>query len=105
MDRVTFVLKFDQVGVPGSAATLWLDTSRDDVIQPGEEVTMATIDGKVWLADRELSATAGMQFLVKFIAPIGAAWSFAAKTSDRTLYEVANQQMTTVKESLAGRLS
>ena len=106
MQKVTFVLKLDQVGVPGNAARMWLDTSRDDVIQAGEEVTLGTVDGKLWLAQRDLpDDTKGMQFLVKFIAPSKTTWSFTAKSSADTLYEVADQKMDATKESLAGRLS
>jgi hypothetical protein len=106
MSNITFVLKLDRSGNPGNAARMWLDTSGDDLIQPGEEVTMSTIDGKVWLADKSVgSATSGMQFLVKFIAPAGTAWSFTATANGATLHETKDQKTTTLKEALAGRLS
>lgn len=108
MPRVRFVLQLDRVGVPGNAARMWLDTSRDDVLQSGEEVTLGTLDGKLWLAECPIQdATTGMQFLTKFIAPTDTRWSFSATSldDDRVLYSVTDQQMATTKESLAGRLA
>jgi hypothetical protein len=105
MQRVTFVLKLDQAGLPGNAARMWLDTSRDNAIQAGEEVTLGTVDGKLWLAQRDLPDNAtGMQFLVKFIAPSQTQWSFTARSDSNTLYEAAGQ-MTSTREALAGSLS
>jgi hypothetical protein len=86
---------------------MWLDSSRDDAIQPGEEVTLATVDGKLWIAHKDVPPpTAGMQFLVKFIAPIGTRWSFVATTDTGTiLYEIKDQETTTTREVLSGRLA
>jgi len=106
MIKVTFVLQLDRTGTPGTAARLWLDTSRDGVLQPGEEVTMATVDGKLWIASKSVAPpTAGMQFLLKFIAPVGTKWSFTAATEVGELYAVKDQQTTTTQEILAGRLA
>jgi len=106
MSKVTFVLQLDRTGTPGTAARLWLDTSRDGILQPGEEVTMATVDGKLWIARKDVSPpTAGMQFLLKFIAPIGTKWSFVASSEQSELYAAKDQQTTTTQEILAGRLS
>jgi hypothetical protein len=106
MAKVTFVLKLDRTGVPASAARMWLDTSGDDVIQVGEEITLGTIDGKLWVGTANLSgSTAEMLFLVKFIAPVGAKWSFVASVDGATLYEAADQQTVTTRETLAGRLA
>lgn len=106
MPNIQFVLALDSAGNPGNAARLWLDTSRDDVLQPAEEVTLSTIDGKVWLATTTVAApTTGMVFLVKFIAPVGTKWSFTAKTGDTKLHETKDQQTSTPQEGLAGRLS
>jgi hypothetical protein len=103
---ITFTLKLDKTGHPGNAARLWLDASHDDVIQSGEEITLATLDGKLWLADTTLSgATNGMQFLLKFIAPVGTTWSFTASASGASLFDSGSQRTTTLKEALAGRLS
>jgi hypothetical protein len=106
MIKVTFALQLDQVGVPSNAARMWLDTSHDDIIQPGEEVTLGTIDGKLWFAERIVKApTSGMQFLLKFIAPIGTKWSFIATAGDTTVFEFKDKQMTMTKEVAAGRLA
>jgi hypothetical protein len=106
MSKVTFVLQLDRTGTPGTAARLWLDASRDGVLQPGEEVTLATVDGKLWIARKDVPPpTAGMQFLLKFIAPIGAKWSFVATADDAELYAVKDQATTTTQEILAGRLA
>ena len=101
---ITFTLDLDKSGQPGNAARLWLDTSRNDVIEPGEEITFSTINGKAWFAQRDLANPTGMQFLVKFIAPVGTSWSFTAKTAQATLYTSGQQKTTTPKEALAGRL-
>ncbi len=107
MPNVTFLLKLDSAALPGNQARLWLDTSRDDIIEPGEEVALSTIDAKAWTADVAVaSPTTGMEFLVKFIAPIGTNWSFTANVSGggATLYDSGAQKTTTLKEGLAGRL-
>ena len=105
MQRVTFVLKLDRTGLPGNAARMWLDTSGDDAIQAGEEVTLGTVDAKLWVAQRDLPDPAtGMQFLVKFIAPVDTKWSFTARSDTTALFEAAGQ-MTSTKETLVGRLS
>lgn len=106
MPKVTFVLKLEPAGGSGTLARMWLDTSRDDTLQPGEEVTPMTLDGKVWIARRDLpDDLAGMQFLVKFLAPAGTRWSFAATSGDTTHYAIADQVMPAAREALAGRLS
>jgi hypothetical protein len=106
MPTITFKLALDKAGNPGNAARLWLDTSRDDMIEPGEEVTLSTIDGKFWVANKTITGTTGgMQFLVKFIAPVGTKWSFTAEVDGTTLHETKGQQTTTSKEALAGSLS
>lgn len=108
MPRIRFVLQLDRVGVPGNAARMWLDTSLDDVLQAGEEITLGTLDGKLWVGERQIQdPTTGMQFLTKFIAPTHTRWSFSATSldDDKVLYSVIDQQMPATKESLAGRLA
>lgn len=105
MPRITFTLQLDRSGTPANAARMWLDTSHDDLLQTGEEVTLGTIDGLIWIGDKMVSgSTVGMQFLVKFIAPANTKWSFMAVSEGATLHETKDQQMATTKESLAGRL-
>jgi hypothetical protein len=106
MSNVTFILQLDQSGNPGNAARMWLDTSRNDIVEPGEELTMSTIDGLMWRATKSVSgSTSGMQFLVKFIAPIGTKWSFTATSDGTKLFEIKDEETVTSKEVLAGRLS
>lgn len=106
MLNLQFVLELDRIGPLGNAARMWLDTSRDDVLQPGEEVALATIDGKVWLGNRQVDGpTAGMPFLVKFIAPVGTIWSFTAKLGDDALYQTKDRTTAVANEFLAARLT
>lgn len=106
MSNVTFILQLDKSGNPGNAARMWLDTSRNDIVEPGEELTMSTIDGLMWRATKSVpGSTSGMQFLVKFIAPIGTKWSFTSTSDGTKLFEIKDEETVTSKEVLAGRLS
>lgn len=106
MSTIEFVLELDQVGPLGNGARMWLDTSRDDFLSPGEEVALATLDGKIWLGRRQVSGpTTGMQFLVKFIAPIGTKWSFSAAMDNSILFQIKDQTTLVQREFLAARLS
>jgi hypothetical protein len=106
MSNIQFVLELDRVGPQGNAARMWLDTSRDDVLQPGEEVALATIDGKLWLGNKQVDgATTGMPFLVKFIAPVGTGWAFkATRDGDEILYQTKDRTTLVASEFLAARL-
>lgn len=104
MSDIQFILQLDQIGPQGNAARMWLDASRDDLLQPGEEVTLGTIDSKIWLGTRSVASSTGMQFLVKFIAPVGTRWSFVARSNGVVLYERKDQVTVAAKEFLAARL-
>ena len=106
MPNITFILKLDQIGAPNNTARLWLDSSRDDDIEPSEEVALGTIDGKTWIADKNVSApAAGVRFLLKFITPRGTKWSFTASSGSATLYKLEDKQTVTTEEKLSGRLA
>jgi hypothetical protein len=105
MPNIQFVLELDRVGPQGNAARMWLDTSRDNLLEPGEEVTLATINSKVWMGNKDVDgATAGMAFLVKFIAVVGAHWSFTAQSGDEVLYQTKDRVTAVASEFLAARL-
>jgi hypothetical protein len=105
MSNIDFTLQLDQAGSPGNGARMWLDSSRDGSLQPGEEVTLTTLDGKLWIASKSVSGVlSGMPFLVKFIAPIGTTWSFAATAAGTSLFAVNNQVTAVQIETLTGKL-
>ncbi|MBS2025929.1 MAG: hypothetical protein JST92_26320 [Deltaproteobacteria bacterium] len=104
MSSVSYLLTLDRSD--HNSARLWVDSSHDGRLDPGEEVPLGTRDGLHWAGRADLDPTAGTRFLLLFNAPVGTKWSFVAVEvgTGRDLYSLVNQTTAVAPEQLVGRL-